>query len=148
MQFEYLPTLRALFALSDKAPSDAIERLQTALPYDLAMPGTAFFAKFGGLYPAYVRGQAYLEAGRGREAAAEFQKVLDHRGIVLADPIGALAHLQLGRALALSGDLAKSKTAYQDFLTLWKDADPDMPRRKLSRSDRPRRRRAPTGADG
>ena len=76
-------------------------RLHTALPYDLAMPGTAFFAKFGGLYPVYVRGQAYLEAGRGREAAAEFQKVLDHRGIVLADPIGALAHLQLGRAFVL-----------------------------------------------
>ena len=103
VQFEYLPTLRALFALYDKAPLDAIERLQTALPYDLAMPGTAFFAKFGGLYPAYVRGQAYLEAGRGREAAAEFQKVLDHRGIVLADPIGALAHLQLGRALVYLG---------------------------------------------
>ena len=64
VQFEYLPTLRALFALSDKAPLDAIERLKTALPYDLAMPGTAFFAKFGGLYPAYVRGQAYLAAGR------------------------------------------------------------------------------------
>jgi hypothetical protein len=73
VQFEYLPTLRALFALSHKAPSDAIERLRTALLYDLAMPGTAFFAKFGGLYPAYVRGQAYLEAGRSREAAAEFQ---------------------------------------------------------------------------
>jgi len=69
VQFEYLPTLRALFALHDNAPSDAIESLQTALPYDLAMPGTAFFAKFGGLYPAYVRGQAYLEAGRGREEA-------------------------------------------------------------------------------
>ena len=87
----------------DKAPLDAIECLKTALPYDLAMPGTAFFAKFGGLYPVYVRGQAYLEAGRGREAAAEFQKVLDHRGIVLADPIGALAHLQLGRALRYLG---------------------------------------------
>ena len=127
VQFEYLPTLRALFALSDKAPLDAIERLQTALPYDLAMPGTAFFAKFGGLYPAYVRGQAYLEAGRGREAAAEFQKVLDHRGIVLADPIGALAHLQLGRAHFVSGDMARAKSAYQDFLTLWKDADADIP---------------------
>ena len=107
---------------------DAIERLQTALPYDLAMPGTAFFAKFGGLYPAYVRGQAYLQAGRGREAAAEFQKVLDHRGIVLADPIGALAHLQLGRALRLiAGNMVRAKNAYQNFLTLWKDADPDIP---------------------
>ena len=135
MQFEYLPTLRALFALSHKAPLDAIERLQTALPYDLAMPGTAFFAKFGGLYPAYVRGQAYLQAGRGREAAAEFQKVLDHRGIVLADPIGALAHLQLGRAYVVSGDMTKAKSAYQDFLTLWKDADPDIPVLKQARAE-------------
>jgi len=127
VQFEYLPTLRALFALCDQAPSDAIERLQTALPYDLAMPGTAFFAKFGGLYPAYVRGQAYVQAGRGREAAAEFQKVLDHRGIVLADPIGALAHLQLGRALVMSGERDRARSAYDDFLTLWKDADPDVP---------------------
>jgi eukaryotic-like serine/threonine-protein kinase len=91
------------------------------------MPGTAFFVKFGGLYPAYVRGQAYLEAGRGREAAAEFQKALDHRGIVLADPIGALAHLQLGRASVVSGDISKAKSAYQDFFELWKDADPDIP---------------------
>jgi tetratricopeptide (TPR) repeat protein len=127
VQFEYLPTLRAMSALHDRSPLDAIERLQTALSYDLATPGTAFFAKFGGLYPAYVRGQAYLEAGRGREAAAEFQKVMDHRGIVLADPIGALAHLQLGRALALSGDKDKARIAYQDFLTLWKDADADIP---------------------
>jgi len=126
VQFEYLPTLRALFALSQKRPLDAIEWLQTALPYDLAMPGTAFFAKFGGLYSAYVRGQAYLEAGQGR-AAAEFQKILDHRGIVLADPIGALALLQLGRAYVVSSDMAKAKNAYQDFLTLWKDADSDIP---------------------
>ena len=127
VQFEYLPTLRALSAISRKAPLDAIQRLETALPYDLAMPGTAFFAKFGGLYPAYVRGQGYLEAGRGREAAAEFQKILDHRGIVLADPVGALAHLQLGRAYVVSGDRTRAKSAYQDFLTLWKDADPDIP---------------------
>jgi eukaryotic-like serine/threonine-protein kinase len=135
VQFEYLPTLRALFALHDKAPLDAIERLQTALPYDLAMPGTAFFAKFGGLYPAYVRGEAYLQAGRGREAAAEFQKVLDHRGIVLADPIGALAHLQLGRAYVLSGDTAKAKNEYQDFLTLWNDADADIPVLRQARAE-------------
>jgi len=135
VQFEYLPTLRALFALSQKAPLDAIERLQTALPYDLAMPGTAFFAKFGGLYPVYVRGQAYLEAGRGREAAAEFQKVLDHRGIVLADPIGAVAHLQLGRALVLLGEKDRTRSAYQDFLTLWKHADADIPVLKQARAE-------------
>ena len=127
VQFEYLPTLRALSAISRKAPLDAIQRLETALPYDLAMSGTSFFAKFGGLYPAYVRGQAYLEAGRGREAAAEFQKVLDHRGIVLADPVGALAHLQLGRSYVASGDRTRAKGAYEDFLTLWKDADRDIP---------------------
>src|SRR4030095_9220382 len=87
--------------------------------YDLPMPGTAFFAKFGGLYPAYVRGLAYLEARRGGEAAAEFQKVLDHRGIVLADPIGALAHLQLGRALGLLGERDRAARAYQDLLAVW-----------------------------
>jgi eukaryotic-like serine/threonine-protein kinase len=108
-------------------PSSALERLQVALPYDLALPGTAFYGNFGGLYPAYVRGEAYLEARRSAEAAGEFQKILDHRGIVFADPIGALAHLQLGRAFVLSGDKTKAKTAYQDFLTLWKDADRDIP---------------------
>ncbi len=127
VQFEYLPTLHALSALAHQAPLDAVERLQRAVPYDFAIPGTAFYAKFGGLYPAYIRGQAYLAAGRGQEAAAEFQKVLDHRGIVLADPIGALAHLQLGRAYVVSGDVAKAKSAYQKFLALWKDADRDMP---------------------
>jgi tetratricopeptide (TPR) repeat protein len=127
VQFEYLPTLRALSAIAQKTPLDAIKRLETALPYDLAMPGTAFFAKFGGLYPAYVRGLGYLQAGRGQEAASEFQKVLDHRGIVLADPVGALAHLQLGRAFIVSGDRTKAKNAYQGFLTLWKDAEPDIP---------------------
>lgn len=127
VQFEYLPTLRALSALARRAPSDAVERLQRAVPYDLAMPGTGFFGRFGGLYTAYIRGEAYLAAGRGPEAAAEFQKVLDHRGIVLADPIGVLAHLQMGRAYAAAGDKAKAKSAYQEFLALWKDADPDLP---------------------
>jgi tetratricopeptide (TPR) repeat protein len=127
VQFEYLPILHALSALEHRAPLDAVERLQRALPYDFAMPGTGFVGKFGGGYPAYVRGQAYLAAGRGREAAAEFQKILNRRGVVLADPIGALAHLQLGRAMGLLGDKAKAKAAYQDFLTLWKDADRDIP---------------------
>jgi tetratricopeptide (TPR) repeat protein len=135
VQFEYLPTLGALSALAHRAPSDAVERLQRTLPYDFALPGTAFFAKFGGLYPAYVRGQAYLEAHQGREAAVEFQKILDHRGIVYADPVGALAHLQLGRAYVVSGDLAKSKMAYQDFLTLWKDADANIPVLKQAKAE-------------
>jgi tetratricopeptide (TPR) repeat protein len=135
VQFEYLPVLHALSALARRAPSDAVERLQKSLPYDFAMPGTAFIGKFGGGYPAYVRGQAYLAAGRGQEAAAEFQKVLNRRGVVFADPIGVLARLQLGRALNLAGDNAQAKAAYQDFLTLWKDADPDIPVLKQARAE-------------
>jgi hypothetical protein len=81
----------------------------------------------GPFYTVYVRGLAYLAAHQGPEAAAEFQKVIDGRDIVVSDPIGALAHLHLGRAFALSGDKAKAKAAYQDFLTLWKDADRDIP---------------------
>ncbi len=126
VRFSYLPALHALLALNHKEPSRAIELLQTAVPYELGAPPSSFFGFFGALYPVYVRGQAYLAANQGAEAAAEFQKILDHPGIVLSDPIGALAHLQLGRAFALSGDKTKAKSAYQDFLTLWKDADPDI----------------------
>jgi eukaryotic-like serine/threonine-protein kinase len=79
------------------------------------------------MYPVFVRGEAYLALHQGSEAAAEFQKILDHRGVVLNEPIGALAHLQIGRAYAMQGDTAKAKAAYQDFLTLWKDADSDIP---------------------
>ena len=74
-----------------------------------------------------MRGESFLDAGQGAQAAVEFQKVLDHRGIVVSDPIGALAHLQLARAFAVSGDKIKSKAAYTDFFTLWKDADRDIP---------------------
>jgi predicted Zn-dependent protease len=79
------------------------------------------------MYPVFVRGEAYLALHQGSEAAAEFQRILDHRGIVLNEPIGALAHLGLARAYAMQGDTAKSTAAYQNFLTLWKDADPDIP---------------------
>jgi hypothetical protein len=82
-----------------------------------------------------VRGLAYLTEHQGAEAAAEFQKILDHRGIVVSDPIGALAHLQLGRALAMSEDRVKAKAAYQDFLTLWKDADRDIPLLQQARAE-------------
>jgi hypothetical protein len=78
------------------------------------------------MLPVYLRGQAYLAAQKGAEAAAEFQKILDHPGVVGNEPIGALAHLGLGRAYAMQGDMAKARTAYQDFLALWKDADPDI----------------------
>ena len=135
VKYTYLPTLRALFALKRGETADAIEQLQVAVPYELAMSGIAFVGFFGGLYPAYVRGEAFLAARKGTEAAAEFRKILDHRGIVVADPIGALAHLQLGRAFALSGDTSKAKAAYQDFLTLWKDADPDIPILKQAKAE-------------
>jgi tetratricopeptide (TPR) repeat protein/predicted Ser/Thr protein kinase len=121
VQFNYLPTLRAQLALNHGDASKAIEAAQVASPYELGS------VSYSALYPVNIRGQAYLGGHQGRESAAEFQKILDHRGIVLNEPIGALAHLQLGRAYATQGDTAKAKAAYQDFLTLWKDADPDIP---------------------
>jgi eukaryotic-like serine/threonine-protein kinase len=127
VRFSYLPSLRALLALNNHQPSKAVEMLQVAVPYELGAPGSSFYGFFGAFYPVYVRGLSYLGAHQGAEAAAEFQKILDHRGVVVSDPIGALAHLQLGRALVLSGDRAEAKAAYEDFLTLWKDADPDIP---------------------
>ena len=119
----------------DRVRVCGVERLQRAVPYDFAMPGTAFFGKFGGLYPAYIRGEAYLATGRSQEAAAEFQKVLNHLGIVLADLRGALAHLQLGRAYVISGDITRAKSAYKDFLSLWKDADAALPVLKQARAE-------------
>jgi hypothetical protein len=126
VKFNYLPTLRALGALSHGDSSSAIDLLQIAAPYELAVSGGGS-GLFGNLYPVYLRGQAFLLAHRNLEAAAQFQRILAHRGIVSADPVGAVARLQLARALALSGDTAKANTAYQAFLTLWKDADPDIP---------------------
>jgi eukaryotic-like serine/threonine-protein kinase len=129
VQFSYLPALRALQALNRGEAAKALELTQVATPYDLAVPGTAFYvgAFFGAMYPVYVRGVAYSRLGRRREAAAEFQKILDHPGIVLNDPIGPMARLQLARELSASGDHAKSAAAYRDLLALWKDADPEIP---------------------
>jgi predicted Zn-dependent protease len=126
MRFNYLPTLRAKLALSHSNPEEALDILRLAASYELGLPAYSLY-NWPNMYPVYVRGEAYLAAHQGREAAAEFQKILDHRGIVLNEPIGALAHLQLGRAYAISGDTGKARAAYQDFLTLWKDADPDIP---------------------
>jgi hypothetical protein len=127
VQFNYMPTLRALLALKNNDPRKAIELLQIAIPYELAVPGIDFIAFFGSLYPTYVRGEAYLASHQGAEAAMEFQKILNHRGLVFGDPVGAMARLQLGRAYAQSGDQIKARAAYQDFLVLWKDADPGIP---------------------
>ena len=135
VQFMYLPTLRALFSLNAHDPAAAIQALQIASRYDLALGGVGFIGRFGGLYPIYVRGLAYLAARQPAEAAAEFQRILDHRSIVLVDPMDAMARLQLARALALSGDTVKAKSAYSDLLTLWKNADPDIPVLKEARAE-------------
>jgi len=128
-QFSYLPALRALETLTHGDPVKALEMTQAAAPYELGVPGTAYYtgALFGALYPVYVRGLAYSQMGRHREAAAEFQKILDHPGLVVSDPIAPLARLKLARALSASGDHARSAAIYKDLLTLWKGADPDIP---------------------
>jgi eukaryotic-like serine/threonine-protein kinase len=135
VQFNYLPTVHTKLALNRGNPSAALEMLRAALPYELGQ--TTFSGEFAwnGLYPVYVRGEAYLAAHQGRQAAAEFQKILDHRGIVWNSPIGALAHLQLGRAYAMQGDTAQARVAYNDFLALWKDADPDIPVLKEAKAE-------------
>jgi DNA-binding winged helix-turn-helix (wHTH) protein/predicted Zn-dependent protease len=130
VRFTYLPTLCALLALHRRQPANALELLQTAIPYEGGISiegGSEYLLGEGVFYPVYARGVAYLAARQGREAAVEFQKILDHRGIVISDPVGPLAQMQLGRAYALAGDKDKARTAYTDFLTLWKDADPDIP---------------------
>jgi len=128
VQFMYLPTLRALFSLNTPTPgaAAAIQALQTASRYDLALGRVGFVGRFGGVYPNYVRGLAYLAARQPAKAAAEFQRILDHRSMVLVDPMDAMARLQLARALVLSGDTVKAKGVYNDLLTLWKSADPDI----------------------
>jgi serine/threonine protein kinase/tetratricopeptide (TPR) repeat protein len=137
MRFSHLPTIRAQLALSRNDSSKAIEELQATAPYEL---GTS-----SGLYPAYVRGEAYLAAHQGNQAAAEFQKILDHRGVIGNDPMGALAHLGLARAYALEAqsaqgadadaDRAKARASYRDFLAPWKDADRDIPILKEAKAE-------------
>ena len=127
VQFMYLPTLRALFALDARDAAAAIQSLQTASRFDLARGGIGFNGHFGVLYPIYVRGLAYLAAQQPAQAAAEFQRIVDHRSIVLVDPVDAMARLQLARALALSGDTAKARSVYDDLFALWKDADGRIP---------------------
>jgi DNA-binding winged helix-turn-helix (wHTH) protein/predicted Zn-dependent protease len=122
----WLPTIRASIEMNRREPKKAIEILKAALPHELGNPLPQ--AELGAfLYPVYVRSQAYLMLGQGKEAAGEFQKLLDHRGITVNCPFGALAHLGLARSYVLQDDTVKSRAAYQDFLALWKDADPDIP---------------------
>ncbi len=135
VKFAYLPTIRGLIDLNRQEPSKALEELQAAIPNELAVPGIDIFAFFGSLYPAYVRGEAYLALHQGVAAATEFQKLLDHPGLVLADPAGAAARVQLARAFAMAGNTDKAKIAYNDFFALWKNADRGTPILKQARAE-------------
>jgi eukaryotic-like serine/threonine-protein kinase len=131
LKLYWLPTINAAVDLNKGNASQAVVDLEAAAPYELGLAGT--FINY--LYPAYVRGQAYLAERNGTAAAAEFQKLLDHRGIVGNFVTESLAHLQIGRAYAMAGDTAKAKAAYQEFFTLWKDADPDIPILKEAKAE-------------
>jgi serine/threonine protein kinase/Tfp pilus assembly protein PilF len=124
MKVYWLPTIEAAIELGGSNSSQAVIFLEAAAPYELGQPPQF---QLGTMYPVYIRAEAQLASRNGAAAAAEFQKFLDHRGITLNFPLGALAHLGLARAYVLSGDTAKAKTAYNDFFALWKDADPDIP---------------------
>ena len=130
----WLPVVRAYIEIRKGQPSQALKYLETAAPYDFAFPPPQF-SEGGLLYPVYVRGQAYLALHQGKDAVAEFQKFLDHRGITQNSPLASLAHLQLARAYVLQGDTAKARAAYQDFLALWKDADSDIPILKQAKAE-------------
>jgi tetratricopeptide (TPR) repeat protein len=136
MQNYWLPTVQAAIALQRHDSAKAIAILRTSAPYELADP-PPFSA--GTMYPVYLLGQAYLisgnSSGNGEHAAAEFQKILDHPGVIVNFPLSALSHLGLGRARALSGDKAGARTAYQDFFALWKDADSDIPILKQAKAE-------------
>ena len=132
VKFEYLPMIRGAQLLPTRDSARATEALAVSAPYELGETNTSFtFA----LYPVYLSGEANLAAKHGAEAVSEFQNILDHAGVVGNEPIGALAHLGLGRAYVLAGDNAKAKTAYEDFLALWKDADPDIPIFKQAKAE-------------
>jgi eukaryotic-like serine/threonine-protein kinase len=131
LKLYWLPTIKAAIALDSDSSSQAITDLEPTYPYETGIART--FINY--LYPAYVRGQAYLFAGNGPAAAAEFQKLLDHKGITVNFVTGALAHLYIARAYAMQSDTAKARAAYQDFLNLWKDADPDIPILKQAKAE-------------
>jgi hypothetical protein len=133
VHFNYVPTIRAQVAVSRNDIEGVIEVLQATAPYELATPSSNVFSP--ALYPVFVRGQAYLAAHRGSEATAEFEKIFEHRGVVLNEPIGALAHLGFARACSSQGDTGKARAAYIDFLALWKDADPDIPILKQAKAE-------------
>jgi hypothetical protein len=130
VQFDYLPCIRAQLALSRKDPASAIQALRAASRYEL---GDLEHINIG--YPVYLRGQAFLAAHQGKEAATEFQKLLNNPAVMLRDPVAALAHLGLARAYAEQRDVAQAKASYEEFLKIWKDADPDIPLYQQARAE-------------
>ena len=135
VQATYVPTLRALAALDKNDPRKAIDLLEANRPYEFGIPPLAFIHFYGNMYPIYVRGLAYLAMGRAEEAAVEFGRLLAHPGLAAGDPVEAAARRQLALALGLAGDKAKARSAYQDFLAFWKDADPDIPILKQAKAE-------------
>jgi len=133
IQAYWLPTIRAAIAIDRGDAQKAIELLRTASEYELGEP--VQWPAHGTLYPVYVRGDAYLRAGDGVQAVTEFQKMIDHRGIVANLPLGALAHLQLGRAYKLAGNAGKAREAYAAFLVVWLQADSDIPILKQAKAE-------------
>jgi serine/threonine protein kinase/tetratricopeptide (TPR) repeat protein len=133
VQFNYVPTLRAQLALNRNDAATAVQVLNSAVPYELGIAGGTTFST--NLYPVYMRAQAYLALHQGAAALAEFEKIIDWRGVVLNEPIGALAHLGIARAYILVGDSTKARAAYQDFFVLWKDADSDVPTLKQAKAE-------------
>jgi tetratricopeptide (TPR) repeat protein len=133
IQAYWLPTIHAAIAINRGDVQKAVELLSTTSEYELGMP--VQWPSHGTLYPVYVRGEAYLRAGDGVRAATEFQKMIEHRGIVSNFPLGALAHLQLGRAYELAGDVGKAREAYAAFLVIWLNADPDVPILKRAQAE-------------
>jgi tetratricopeptide (TPR) repeat protein len=132
LKLYWFPIIRAAIASSEKNSSQTLVALEAVSPYEYGSPPPF---QTGTLFSPYLRGEAYLAAHDGNAAAREFQKILDHRGIVLNFPVGSLAHLGLARSYAVAGDSAKAKAEYQNFFTLWKDADPDIPILKESKAE-------------
>jgi eukaryotic-like serine/threonine-protein kinase len=134
VKFHYLPCLRAQIALVRHDPAGAVTELQAALPYELGQANSGGVIPVA-LYPAYIRGMAFLAQKKGNEAAGEFQKVVEHSGVLINSPIMGMARLELARAYGMARDTAKAKVAYQDFLAQWKDADGDLPVLKAAKSE-------------
>jgi hypothetical protein len=135
VQATYVPTLRALVALDKSDPRKAIDLLEANRPYEFGIPPLAFIHYYGNMYPIYVRGLAYLAMRNPEEAAVEFGRLLAHPGLAAGDPVDAAARRQLARALERAGDKTKARSAYQDFLSLWKDADTDIPILKQAKTE-------------